>query len=234
MIRNWVPFQEAVTFRSLLLDYIAAAGGGLYWALDDTDLATDLSGNGHDGTAAGPTIGGETVVVPPIDGEDASCTDFDGTDDSITSTYAWASGNTGSRTFVCWAYRDTTTGTDAFFGVENAAGIYLQGISAGTRLRFGVDAANEGNIDGGAPGVTWKMYTASFEPATDAMKISINGVVTAHTGSPVGWDASTGNFRVGAGGAGANPLDGKMGHVAVVEGILTDQQITDLYAASGN
>ena len=56
-------------------------GPELYWPLNATDGATDKSGNGRDGTAFGPTVGG-TAGGPPIVGTDGTCTEFDGTDDS--------------------------------------------------------------------------------------------------------------------------------------------------------
>jgi hypothetical protein len=49
------------------------------------------------------------------------------------------------------------------------------------------------------------------------------------------YPATPGDFQVGAQHSSAvQEWDGKISHVAVVEGALTAQQIEDLYTASGN
>jgi hypothetical protein len=236
MVRNWVPFQEEIeTFRSLLLSY----GPSLYWALDDTDLAVDLSGNSRDGTASGPTIGGHTATFPPIDGEDPSCTDFDGTDDSVrasgSSYNPYATGTV--RTFLGWFYRDTSTTLDTLFG--GAAAFPNQG------MMLRLDASGQDvSMYASATGVTWTaawpgngewvfcvlVFDETAAAANASLYINDSLVETKDQAGDYGVGTT---FRVGDEG-GNHPWDGKMGHVAVVEGGLTGTQVGDLWTASGN
>jgi hypothetical protein len=229
MVRNWVPFQEPVTFRSLLLDYIDAAGGGLYWALDDTDLATDLSGNGHDGTASGPTIGGHTATFPPIDGEDPSCTDFDGTDDYISSTYDPFTNGT-VRTYLCWFYAQENDGY--ILGTVGGNNFAIR--MSGGPSNLAPDLFANGSLvgDGDFMGVgqdVWIFFALVYDETTDSKEVYVNGALSDE-------DTAAGSYGTGAGTFGAAVVNGfggqwpgKQGHVAVVEGGLTAQQIQDLY-----
>jgi hypothetical protein len=234
MVRQWVPFQEPVTFRSLLLDYIDSAGGGLYWALNDTDLATDLSGNGHDGTAAGPTIGGHTATFAPITGEDASCTDLDGTDDKVTSSYSPFTNST-TRTYMGWAYWDVDNSADVLFA---GSGDYpttpiLQRQPSTDDLFWFTASAGSGPSCGVASGA-WYFWVFVFDENGNSGTFYINGSVISTEPYTDPYHASSGNFQIGAYDGSSNPFDGKMAHVAVVEGALSAQQIEDLYTASGN
>jgi hypothetical protein len=238
MVRNWVPFQSAVTFRSLLLDYIDTAGGGLYWALDDTDLATDLSGNGHDGTAS--TIGGHTATFPPIDGEDPSCTDLDGTDDFVYSSYNPFT-NATTRTFMGWAYRDTNDLDALMSSTSMTADPVLfidNGVLAGdsTYMIFRPDGSSGTQAVWATvwPGTTqWVFWVLVFDEAGDSSELFINGVSKGTRSTTRAYAGTPGDVQFGARPIG-NSLDGKMAHVAVVEGGLTGTQIADLYTASGN
>jgi hypothetical protein len=233
MIRNWVPFQEeeVVTFRSLLLSY----GPSLYWALDDTDLATDLSGNGRDGTASGVTIGGHTATFPPIDGEDPSCTEFDNTDDAVTSTYAPFTNGT-TRTFLGWAWRDTSTSADV---LVSGSGTYpnttiIQGANGSQTVEFYNGAAATASWAAAWPGnAQWVFWAVVFNETTNDATLYINGSAVSTVSQTDAYDAAAGNYQIGRIAGGNNPFDGKMGHVAVLESGLTAQQVEDLYTASG-
>jgi hypothetical protein len=240
MVRKWVGFQEAVTFRSLLLDYIDAAGGGLYWPLDAVYGVTDQSGNGHDGTAVGPTVGGHTATFAPIDGEDASCTDFDGTDDRITSVYGpYVNGTT--RTILGWGYRDTSTVENCLFG-SNGSGTrpYMRHQAGNQDIVFYSDdsaSAAEFNTPAPWPGNgVWAFWALVFNETANQAELFVNGASTNGVKTlAAAYPATPGDFQVGAQHSSAvQEWDGKISHVAVVEGALTAQQIEDLYTASGN
>jgi hypothetical protein len=231
-------FQEEVgwfapaddTFRSLLLSYIDAAGGGLYWALDDTDLATDLSGNGHDGTATGATIGGHIATFPPIDGEDPSCTNFDGTDDRVASTYnPFAAGST--RTFLGWATADALVNNDAIWSADGSSvpKVYVQGPTQDVVFESNGAGENWGVWPGAD---VWTFWALVFNDTTDVAELFLNAVSLGTQSTVTSYHATPGDFRVCD--SGGLTWRGQQGHVAVVEAGLTVGQIEDLYAASGN
>lgn len=64
-------------------NYLLSLNPSLWWTLDAETGATDLSGNGRNGTGTGVTVGGYTTTYPPIVGADPSCTNFNAGTDNV-------------------------------------------------------------------------------------------------------------------------------------------------------
>jgi hypothetical protein len=237
MVRRFGSGGDVVAesaWRTLLLSY----GPSLYWPLDAVYGADDQSAGGtNDGTAVGPTIGGHTATSPPIVGEDVSCTDLDGSDDRITSAYACYVANS-TRTWLGWAYRDTSDTADALFGSTAAGGqnVRQRMPAASTNFTFVQDTTG-GVVTswvGAWPGDTqWVFWVLVYDDSvtTDNITLYINGSAVSTQSNSGNYDASPGNFNLGSATGTTDPFNGKMGHIAVVEGALNATQVSDLYVA---
>ncbi|HEC42531.1 MAG TPA: LamG domain-containing protein, partial [Bacteroides sp.] len=91
--------------------------------------ANDESGNGHDGTAYGPTL------VPNRFGSQLSAYAFDGVNDSIILNRGNPIDVSGPMTIACWAKTDTTTNNHlpliSDYSSENGFYIYFTGDRTG-------------------------------------------------------------------------------------------------------
>lgn len=210
-------------------DLIVADGPGLYWTLDALTGATDLSGNGRNGTGAGGvTIGG--FADGPIIGAHKSSTDFDGIANLITSPYACFVGGS-TRSFEGWVNRDVNANFNIIFG----------GSGGSTPPDLYLDAGNDGfnfepRFSGGpAFGAIWVGYGAwGYFALTWIDGVSGTANICGHSTAPVadaGTYSSPGNFQVGdAGGAGV-AMNGKIAHIAVYEYALSLDQMRNHYNA---
>lgn len=220
-----VAVPDTNSYNEAVLDLTPS----LYWALDSTNGATDLSGNSHTGTGTGGvTIGGDTTDVVDSD----SSTDFDGTDDRIQSSYdPFVSGT--SRTFCGWAYRDASANADVLFGSAATTAIFLRLESGSNSVIFDTDSGTAPSFitwTNAWPGNTqWVFWALVFDDTTDQASLYINGaLVSTQTFTGV-WEVPTSkSFQLGARG-GSDYFDGKMGHVAVFEYGLTAVEIASLY-----
>jgi hypothetical protein len=217
----------ASAFRTLLLSYSPS----LYWPLDAVYGVNDQSvGGTNDGSASGPAVGGHTATAAPIVGEDASCTDFDGTDDKVTSTY---NPFTGVRTWLGWAYRDDSTSEDTLFaGTADFPGSLLVRLETGSQeVDLFVGAENDSWAAAWPGNAEWVFWALVFDEPGDAARLYINGAFVSEQTVATAYPGAPGNFQIGVFGAGVNPFNGKMAHVAVVESGLNGTQISNLYAA---
>lgn len=208
-------------------DYAAAVLAdtpSLYWRLGSSGT-TDQSGNSRDGTASGGiTIGG--VSPGAIIGDTDAATDFDGSNDKITSSYnPFANGST--RTFEGWAYRDTSSGSDSLFGGDGATHPYARLESGSNDVRF--DPASGGAVttwsDAWPGNGLWVHFAFVFDESANTVALYINGSLVSSQTESTAYDASPGNFVLGARGSGSDPFDGKMDEVAIYGSALSAARI---------
>lgn len=223
-------------FQQKALALIKAAGGGAYWTLDSPTGGTDQSIGAHNATAAGgTTVGGHTATFPPILGAAPSCTDFDGVTNVMTTLYA-AFVNGTVRSAFGWAYRDTSGTVDVIFAGDPASGQPSMRLDSGTNgVTSFVNSTNSTAWAGAwAPGNTvWGLWIWVFDEAGDTLALMVNGALVSSQAQVGAYSATPGNFKLAASGSGsANPFDGKMGHVGVVEGAITttDGALLNRYA----
>lgn len=208
------PITQA-SYTALIL-----SDGGInllgYWTLGASGGLTDRSTGGHNGTAqGGVTIGG--VAGPAAD---LTATDFDGTDDWIKTTFApYVNGTI--RTFEGWAYRDTNATIDVLVGGEvSGTGPFLRLVAGSNDVVFDMDSsggASAATWTGAWPGTAqWVHWMLVANETGDAAKLYINGALVSSQSPLDPYNASPGNFKIGAMGlTTGNPFDGKICHVAV-------------------
>lgn len=202
----------------------------LYWALDAADGASDLSGNGRDGTAQGGVSLGAAAGLTPVLGD--SSTDFDGTNDCIASGYdPFVDGTV--RTFCGVARLDSAPGSSAcLFGSAGTFG----GESVGARVDNAFDwglgpqhPAAYGEADWGAINQT-KPWTIIFDQAANRLDLWLAGTkqVEGFAIPIVGEEAyASGSLRLAATYASPSAAfwPGKQAHFAVFERGLSDEEV---------
>ena len=207
---------------------------GLYWTLGVGGII-DRSGFSRSGTASGGvTVGGYSTTLP-INGTDTA-TDFDGVDDCITSSYNPFT-NGSNRTFMGWAYRDTSTSNDALFGSSSA--------TAGTWVRLLLNTGSQDvafTVNGATNSVTWTAawpgntqwvhWALTFDETTDTAELFINGVSKGTKTVAQAYNATPGNLLIGAFANSADPFDGKMDEFAVYQKVMTEGEIRTIYQAA--
>lgn len=219
-------------FSTLLL----SLGPSLYWPLDSVAGATDQSGNARNGTAVGPTIGGDTSE-PLVDGVGGS-TLLDGIDDRITSTYnPWTLG--AVRSYGGFALRNTDTTTDTVVGGTAGNGTNRRPLI----LTFSTDASPSGatiDADEGVAGVgtwadaiptgQWVFWVVIHDDTALTGELFVNGqskgVVTGL--NPLSALNTTMGYQLGMSRSTLNPYDGKLAHAFVFESALTPASIISL------
>jgi hypothetical protein len=208
-------------------DTVLALSPSLYWALDADTGATDLSGNGRNGTGAGSiTIGG--FASSPIAGESTS-TDFDGSDDQITTTYDPFT-NATDRTYSGWAWRDVNTNYHHLFGDVGGGDITLRLDDATSDITATVTVATTWNA--GWPGTAqWVHWALTVDETANILEFYVNGA-TLGTKSNAGFTYPAHvSLLLGARSDGLR-WDGKMAHFAVFESELSAANIAALYAGA--
>lgn len=220
--------KESFGFRQLtgLEEAIIAKNPELYWPLDSVDGATDLTGNGHDGTGGGGiSIGGFAF---------GTSTDFDGTDDRITSGWSPYVNGT-SRTFIGQAWRDTSTTADTVFASGAAAAtdsvnMFLGSATQNVVWRAGGSDEDSDTWTAAWPGDgQWVFWALVFSEATDTASLYINGSLVSALTHTADYDAGVGTFQLGANTSSfTTPFDGKMKHVAIYMRALSAADIATL------
>lgn len=209
---------------------IIALGPSLYWALDDEDGVTDLSGNGRDGTAhGGITIGGAAGLTA-IDGD--SATNFDGSDDYLTSIYnPFVDGS--PRTYFLIVDQDGNGVNPLIIGNRS------WGVTPGLWANFPTDEDLTWRMKSTVGGVTdptgvpdpntTYVVAAVVEETSDKAELFLNGEsVAVATGLTDVQDAGPTPFlTVGgnAAGGGTGTFDGQMSHLAIFERALGADEI---------
>ena len=226
-----LSYVDPTAASFLMIPKMLSLDPDIYWALDEDNGITDLSGNGRNGTAnGGVTIGGDAGLFGVNQG-----TNFDGTNDNITSSYAPFTNGT-TRTFMGWAYRDTSGSYDVLFGSTGATNdaviVYLaSGTDDFTFYPGGWDGASFVWPDAWPENARWVHWAFVFNETANTVDLYINGrLFEATTGITEPYSGSPGNFKVGDWGSGADaPWDGKQCHVAVFERAVTPTEIAEVY-----
>jgi hypothetical protein len=218
-----------LNLQSSYADSLVGTGRAILLPLCGSSPLTDLSGNSRNGTAVSFTPG--TFTPGPLTVDDEGASDFGGTNDYITTTYnPFTNGTT--RTFMGWAYRDSSATADTLFGgsVANPAVLAL---SAGSQnVTFKPQNATTTTWAAAWPGNTqWVHWALVFNESTDAVTLYINGALVSATTNVQAYNATPGNFQIGSYNTTTDPFDGKMAWVSVHTAALTAAQIGDAYDA---
>lgn len=206
----------------------------IFLPLTKTAGLTDLSGNSRNGTAAGGITAGGYTPGPLATGDNGA-TDFDGSDDRITTTYQ-PYVNAAARTFMGWAYRDTSTTSDAMVGGSGTDPpvVAILGSSQTPFFEAAISGAN-GSWTSTWPGnEVWVHWALTFDESTNAIAFYVNGVSVTGTSSlatQYGNAAAAGNFQIGSYTSTTMSFDGKQAWVSVHERALTAGEILAAYTA---
>lgn len=236
-VSNIVTGQLVVNYAvDPTLDYstaILALTPNLYWKLNQADGATDKSGNGRNGTAAGGAVIGQAVGLFS-DGAtflDESVVQSQ----NVTSTYNPFT-NGQPLSVVGLAYRDDIVDNDTIFSSDAGA--------ANPTLRINTDASPSqvtfwpatGGVnvswDDVWPVATWVHWALVFDEPGDTVELFLNGVSVGVKAMVGAYNVAPGNFDLGARAGGAEPFGGRVAHTTVFANTkLTAGQITTLYSA---
>jgi hypothetical protein len=234
-------FQEEVGwfYEAPPLSYqeeILALSPSLYWTLDALTGATDLSGNGRDGTAAGgPTIGGHTATYAPIVGEDQSCTDLDGSDDRVNSSWSTSFSSASQQTFVAWVNRDATADVDAMMSGDGADPYWFFYNSGANDITFQPKGGSDVTWTGVGTTGSWQFLAVVVDLTANTQELYVDGVSQTSKTQASDYTATQGNFEIGEVLGFAHRFDGKMSHVAIWDSVaLSAAQISHLWDVSGN
>lgn len=136
--------------------------------------------------------------------------------------------NGTSRTFMGWAYRDTSSGADALLGTEVSPGPIVRLNSAANTLSFFPTSA-AAQVTWNWPGNTvWVHWALVFDEPGDTAALYINGALVSSQ-TMASQFATGGNFRIGTLTGTSDPFDGKQAWVSVHQTALTATQIRDCY-----
>lgn len=196
--------------------------------------ATDSSGNGYDGTAAGATLDGTGI------GDGGTSGTFDGTGDYVDISAMAAAFSGAAGTLLVWGKTSVWTDATIRYMVRIAASgnhhVYIQKNSTDNTLLFlrkaGIantksvsDTSLAGSTDYFAAVLTW-------DTGADELKAYINGaqVGTTQTGLAafVGTPSATGTVIGAADTGAANGWVGSLAHIAIWDRALDGSEISSL------
>lgn len=208
---------------------VTALSPSIFLPLGASSGLTDLSGNARNGTAAGGvTVGGATG---PLTVSDGGATDFDGTDDRITTTYN-PFANSATRTFMGWAYRDTSSSNDCLLGgsaATNSPNIVLFSGNQNVGFFSDVAGASVSWVAAWPGNGVWVHWALVFNETTNAASLYINGTLTSTVSQTVAYNGTPGNLQIGSYNTTSDAFDGKQAWVSVHQTALTATQIRDAY-----
>ena len=152
---------------------------------------------------------------------------------SASDIGCFANGTT--RTFMGWAYRDTSGSDDVLFGgtaASNAPKLVIWG--GGNNVAFCSDESGAVVGWGNAwPGNgEWVHWALVFNESTNVAELFINGVSQGTESQTVAFHASPGNFQIGAFASGSDPFDGKLAWFSVHGRGLTAAEIQAAFASA--
>jgi len=141
--------------------------------------------------------------------------------------------NGTSRTFMGWAYRDTSSGVDTIFSGSGATPPVLAFSSGSQNIVWKPDNSTTTTWASGISNGTWFHWELEFaEPtASNNASLYINGALISAQTNAGQYSANCGNFQLGALTSTTDPFDGKQAWVSVHQTALTATQIRDAYDA---
>ncbi len=218
-----LPNQRAATLTDLK-NAIKDLGPSLYWPLDLADGATDLSGNGRNGTGVGGLSIGASGGLTAVTGD--SSTLFDGVNDKITSTYSPFT--TGSiLTVIGLASRSSHSTVDPLFSSADAKVTNL--LASGSQNVVFYPNTFAGNVSTYTafwPGDNIHVFWVwEFNEGADTTYSYVNGNWTGAINA--GNYSGVTTFQLGTDN-GANWFGGTLSHVAVFTRAVTTGEIASL------
>ena len=150
---------------------------------------------------------------------------------SISDLGCFANGTT--RTFMGWAYRDTSSGVDTIFSGSGATPPVLAFSSGSQNIVWKPDNSTTTTWASGISNGTWFHWELEFaEPtASNNASLYINGALISAQTNAGQYSANCGNFQLGALTSTTDPFDGKQAWTSVHQTALTATQIRDCYDA---
>lgn len=139
--------------------------------------------------------------------------------------------NGTSRTFMGWAYRDTSSGVDTIFSGSGATPPVLALSSGSQDIVWKPDNSTTTTWASGISNGAWFHWALVFaEPtASNNASLYINGALISAQTNAGQYSASCGNFQIGTLTSTTDPFDGKQAWVSVHQTALTATQIRDAY-----
>lgn len=216
-------------------DIVLGLEPSLYWTLDATSGATDLSGNGHNGTGfSGILIGASTSLTR--DPSDDGSTQFDGVNDKITSTYGPFTAG-AAVTVVGIAQKSAlVAAAQPLFGASgNGPNLYVGAVVDDQEVGWDQNTGTAGsfptwlNIWPDPATSDFVAWALTADDSANTAELFINGVsqgVKTDTEAFAG-----GNFLLGMSHGATEFWDGSLSHVAIFQHVLTDAEIALLAAA---
>lgn len=228
VVGQWVRISKTVTAAATAATQfkIAQSGAGAadWYATGIQVEQASAVGNYFDGDGyMHPTT--NTWVSDP-----AGRSGWTGTANASASDYGVFANGT-RRTFFGWANRDTNTTNDVLVG-GNATNVPIVLLEPSSQnLRFYPDDSAGGSVvwSGAWPGNgVWTFWELDHYPGV-ATTLYINGAPISTQVTSTAYNATPGNFEIGAQEGTANPFDGKQAHVGVFFRGLSDSDRLDLY-----
>lgn len=141
--------------------------------------------------------------------------------------------NGTSRSFMGWAYRDTSSGVDTIFSGSGATPPVLAFSSGSQNIVWKPDNSTTTTWASGISNGTWFHWELEFaEPtASNNASLYINGALISAQTNAGQYSANCGNFQLGALTSTTDPFDGRQAWVSVHQTALTATQIRDAYDA---
>jgi hypothetical protein len=135
--------------------------------------------------------------------------------------------NGTSRTFMGWAYKDTSAATMTLIGA-NPATTWVRLPNGTLDINFRPDSTAGGVTAAAAiPALNqWFHWAVTFDEATDAIKIYVNGAEVLSTTSATQYPATVGALQIGLNSA--SYFDGKQAWVSIHNRALTAGEIATL------
>ena len=197
---------------------------------------TDASVNGRDGTYVGGavTIGSDTPLSVP--GESAEFTGASGNYGRGTT----AQPTTGQVTMEIWAKSDTPTWNNTGMLFSKREAYILHPTAGGKQLQFYVHAGGWKSVAFDLVGISgfdlteWHHYVGTFDAASGALKLYIDGVLRAEAdvGDSLTLTSQGNPTHIGFDNSGARYFDGKLDEAAIYDTVLSDSQIAAHYLAA--
>lgn len=201
-----------------------------HWKLDEGagSVAFDTEG-GHDGTLTGPIW---------VAGKVGGALSFDGVDDFVRVPHDAKLNFSGELTLSAWMNTNTLTGSYRTIVNKGASGTqqdYWLGIYNG-ELRFTFYASGAYRRVGFAPGFavgTWYHVAASFEDATDRVRLYVDGVEVAN--GLIAYTPPTGTYDllIGKSNVTSQVWNGLLDDVRIYDRVLDADEIAAVAADSG-
>ena len=225
-------YVDPVAAGFLLIPKLLSTRPTILLAADGTNLLTDLSNNGRNGTATGFSTVGTSPGLYGVNGS----TNLDGSDDRIVTSYAMF--GTGERTLLAAVYRDAHgTVADLFSSDGTNSFILRLGAASPATVSFYFDGLGTifGTWTNAFPGNgRWVIVGFNFHDAGNHAELFIDGVSQGALSNTPSLGATPGNLVFGGSPFGTR-IDGKVAYLTGWERKLTAaEHLAIAKVATGN